>query len=203
MYRLVAISAFAFVASLASFGNSSFAEGSKQKVAGRTSQPIGHYEYCQTNQPDCQIRDFIAKPIKLTRKRWIQMVEANATANSNILPVTDFEFYGVEEFWTIPHSAGDCEDFVLMKRQHLMRLGWPASALLPTVVLQPNGEGHAVLTVRTDRADYVLDNLDGKIKPWNETKYRYLKRVSARHSGHWEDIVDSRLSVASIKRPTN
>lgn len=174
-----------------------------QKVAGRTSQPIGHYEYCMANRKDCQIRTLSIKPVTLTRTRWSQMVETNAFANSTIEPVTDMEFYGVEEYWTIPKTAGDCEDFVLMKRQRLMELGWPPSALLATVVLQPNGEGHAVLTVRTDKADYVLDNLDGKIKPWNETPYKFLKRQSARHSGHWEDIVDSRMAVASIKRPTN
>lgn len=178
-----------------------YASDTKQRVGNRTSQPIGHYEYCLANQGDCSIRAFTTKPVTLTRKRWKEMLEANNFANSTIEPVTDFELYGVEEFWTLPKSFGDCEDYVLMKRQYLMSLGWPASSLLATVVLQPNGEGHAVLTVRTDRADYVLDNLRDQILSWNETDYKFLKRVSARHSGHWEDILDSRLSVASIKRP--
>ena len=81
-----------------------------------------------------------------------------------------------------------------------MALGWPASSLLATVVLQSNGDGHAVLTVRTSRGDFVLDNLSDEILAWNETDYRFLKRVSARHSGHWEGIIDTRTSVASIKR---
>ncbi len=51
----------------------------------------------------------------------------------------------------------------------------PISDLLITVVRQMNGEGHAVLTVRTDRGDYVLDNLELRVKPWNETSYDYLK----------------------------
>lgn len=184
------------------FGGSSlgYSDDSKQRVSGRTSQPIGHYEYCMIHKKDCSIRARTAKPVKLTRKRWAEMVEANSFANSTIEPVTDYELYGVEEFWTLPKSSGDCEDYVLMKRKYLMALGWPASALLATVVLQPNGEGHAVLTVRTDRADYILDNLQDKIISWNATEYKYLKRQSARHSGHWENIVDSRLSVASIKR---
>ncbi len=44
--------------------------------------------------------------------------------------------YGVEDYWTIPVSGrGGCEDYALLKRQRLMRAGWPASALLMTVVL--------------------------------------------------------------------
>ena len=77
-----------------------------------------------------------------------------------------------------------------MKRQMLLQRGWPASALLITVVRQANGDGHAVLTVRTDRADYILDNLNTEIKPWNETPYVYLKRQATQHSGKWEDIAD-------------
>jgi predicted transglutaminase-like cysteine proteinase len=56
------------------------------------------------------------------------------------------------------------------------------------------------LTVRTDRADYALDNLNGKILPWNKTEYRYLKRQSARHSGRWETIDDPRFNIVGAIR---
>ncbi len=82
-----------------------------------------------------------------------------------------------------------------------MDAGWPASSLLITVVTLPNGDGHAVLTVRTDRADYALDNLNDKILQWNDTEYRFLKRQSSSHSGRWETIDDQRRNVVgSIKR---
>ncbi len=58
-----------------------------------------------------------------------------------------------------PPTAGDCEDIALLKRRDLIEKGWPVGALLMTVVRQANGEGHAVLTVLTDRGDLVLDNL--------------------------------------------
>ena len=35
------------------------------------------------------------------------------------------------------------------------------------VVKQANGEGHAVLMVRTDRGDLVLDNQVGSVDLWN------------------------------------
>lgn len=164
------------------------------ETTGFTSQPIGHYDYCNQNRSDCRIRAASMKPMMLTRDRWKQVVEANATANASVRPVTDMEYYGTEELWVMPNQYGDCEDYALLKRRMLMEQGWPASTLLVTVVRQRNGEGHAVLTVRTDRGDFVLDNLNDKILPWNQTEYTYLKRVSAEHSGKWESISDRRGS---------
>ena len=116
-----------------------------------------------------------------------------ASFRSPILNITGLRKYG-----TCPDTHGDCEDYVLLKRQTLMRRGWPASALLVTVVRRKNGDGHAVLTVRTNRGDFILDNLKDKIEPWNKTEYTYLKRVSAAHSGIWEDILDTRRIVGSV-----
>ena len=56
--------------------------------------------------------------------------------------------------------------------------------------LAQNGEGHAVLTVRTDRGDYILDNLINRVRLWSETGYRYLKRQAVDHTGHWVSIPD-------------
>ncbi|WP_239507684.1 transglutaminase-like cysteine peptidase, partial [Enterobacter hormaechei] len=80
----------------------------------------------------------------------------NSHVNAAIEPVTDMEQYGVEEVWTYPISGrGDCEDYVLLKKQMLIRAGLPASALLITVVRDRKGDGHAILTVKTDRGDYI------------------------------------------------
>lgn len=168
------------------------ANASHMKMAGLTSQPIGHHNYCKQYSYDCKIKTSNKTAPELTRQRWKDLVEVNTYSNSTITPVTDMEGFGVEELWSYPTSFGDCEDYVLMKRHMLMQRGWPASALLITVVTQPNGEGHAVLTVRTDRADYILDNLNTEIKQWNETEYTYLKRQSAKYSGYWIKIVDRR-----------
>ena len=190
MKRIAILSvAFAAFGAQATFASSRTAH---MPTAGLTSQPIGHYNYCQQYSSDCRIKTSNTKAPKLTRERWNDLVEVNAFSNNTIRPVTDMEAFGVEEHWGYPESYGDCEDYVLMKRHMLMQRGWPASALLITVVLQPNGEGHAVLTVRTDRADYVLDNLQGKIKQWNETEYTYLKRQSVKNSGRWTTIRDTR-----------
>lgn len=194
-----AVFATAFGMALAATTSTVLAASSQMMVAGRTSQPIGHYEYCKANAADCNLVSQSTRPVKLTRQRWAQLIEVNDFANNTVTPVTDLDYYGVEEHWVYPGRYGDCEDYALLKRRMLMARGWPASSLLITVVRQPNGDGHAVLTVRTDRADYILDNLDHTIRQWNETEYTFLKRQASNHSGRWEDIVDSRGLVGSVR----
>ena len=45
-----------------------------------------------------------------------------------------------------------------------------------TIVRDLDGEGHAVLTVKTDHGDFVLDNLSDEIRPWSATGYQFFKR---------------------------
>src|SRR4029078_2889704 len=85
-----------------------------------------------------------------------------------------------------------CEDLVLLKRRMLIEKGWPVGALLITVVRQSSGEGHAVLTVLTDRGDLVLDNLDPHIVVWSQTDYHFVKRQSEFDSGQWVSVDDGR-----------
>ena len=77
---------------------------------------------------------------------------------------------------------------MLEKRRDLMRQGLSLSNLLITVVRKPDGEGHAVLTVRTDKGDFVLDNLTDSVRQWDQTGYRFLKRQATNHTGRWVTI---------------
>ena len=82
------------------------------------------------------------------------MLKVNAWVNESIKPMTDLEHWGVVERWNYPDDGyGDCEDYVLLKRRMLMQAGWPREALLITVVRDKKGDGHAVLTVKTDAAN--------------------------------------------------
>jgi predicted transglutaminase-like cysteine proteinase len=166
------------------------------RVIGKANPPIGHYEFCQTYQSECQPTSLDTGPMKLTEERWKTMLDVNYTVNTTITPMTDMEIYGVEERWAYPTTVGDCEDFVLLKRKMLMNKGFSASNLLITVVLQPNGEGHAVLTVRTDRGDFILDNMRNKVMNWSETEYTYLKRQDTSNPGRWMKIQDGRATNA-------
>lgn len=167
--------------------------------AGRTLQPIGHARFCRKFLSECSIKSSRTRATKLTQQRWKQLVDINSQINQAVIPVTDQEYYNKEEHWTYPKRYGDCEDYALLKRYMLMQQGWPASSLLITVVKQITGDGHAVLTVRTDKADYVLDNLKMRIRPWNKTEYRFLKRQSTRHTGKWTKIRDRRTQLAQYQ----
>src|SRR5690606_24509674 len=126
---------------------------------GRTTQPVGHYELCRQMPVECRQVTPAGKPVELTRELWAKIVDVNNLVNSMVTPRTDMEIWGVEERWSYPvDGIGDCEDYVLEKRRLLMKAGMPAGNLLITVVRQPNGDGHAVLSVRTSLGDFVLDN---------------------------------------------
>lgn len=169
-------------------------------IGKRTAQPVGHYEFCQRRPDECRPNAAIAKPIALTREFWALLVDINNDVNASVVPRTDMERLGVEEYWSYPDLYGDCEDYVLEKRRLLMEAGVPASNLLITVVRQHNGDGHAVLTVNTNMGDFILDNLEPRILAWSETDYQYLKRQSARHAGQWNGIDDGRaVAVASVR----
>ncbi|MCM2293723.1 transglutaminase-like cysteine peptidase [Allorhizobium sp. BGMRC 0089] len=171
------------------------------ELTGRTSQPIGHYDFCKEYPRECQpLAGGDAGPAHLTPEMWKTVLDVNYTVNTTVRPETDLQQYGVEEKWEYPTSgAGDCEDYALMKRKLLIQKGIPTSDLLMTVVLQPNGEGHAVLTFRTDRGDFILDNMRNKVMLWSETEYTYLKRQDAANPGAWVKIEDGRAAyVASI-----
>ena len=169
-------------------------------IAGATNQPIGHYEFCRQYNNECGATGRDAGPLTLTQENWKTILNENYTTNTDVQPMTDMEIYGVEEQWTYPDAVGDCEDYVLLKRKRLIEAGISPSNLLITVVLQPNGEGHAVLTVRTDRGDFVLDNMRNKVLLWSETEYRYLKRQSSTNAGKWVKLQDGRAdAVGSVK----
>jgi len=167
-------------------------------VGAETSQPIGHHEFCETHRSECTLRSPASGPVVLTEALWAQLEAVNNLVNAAIAPASDQDLFGRAEVWVYPATEGDCEDYVLLKRRILIENGWPVSALLITVVRKPDGEGHAVLTVRTDRGDLILDNLEGAIAVWSDTPYLYLKRQSDENTGRWLAIADTRTMVAHI-----
>jgi predicted transglutaminase-like cysteine proteinase len=183
------------------FGATARADQPFMQTSGRTSQPVGHYEFCQRLPEECNQKTAKRQPVKLTRELWAAIIDINNVVNASVEPLTDMEMYGQEEYWAYPDAGvGDCEDYALEKRRRLMALGIPAGDLLMTVARQPNGDGHAVLTVRTSRGEFILDNLEPRVLAWGKTEYTYLKRQSERHSGVWIKINDGRAdAVASVR----
>jgi predicted transglutaminase-like cysteine proteinase len=152
---------------------------------GRASPPIGYVEFCAREPGECQPRGPRGARLELTPERWNLLYQVNNFVNGRIAPVTDLELYGEPERWALPTDAGDCEDYLLLKKKYLESLGFPSQSLLITVVLDEKSEGHAVLTVHATAGDFILDNRRNDILRWRDTSYRFLKRQSAQNPGEW------------------
>jgi predicted transglutaminase-like cysteine proteinase len=159
------------------------------KAFGDTLPPIGYVNFCQEHRADCRPGPRFADRIQLTPAKFGQIEEVNTAVNTEIAPETDLDLYGKPEYWTYPTTKGDCEDYVLLKRRILIERGFPESTLLITVVRDENNEGHAVLTVRTDKGDFVLDNKRREVMRWTDTPYTFIKRQSERNPLVWISLL--------------
>lgn len=162
-------------------------------VGENTRAPIGWIQFCQDHSEECKGETSRAVDVQLTKTAYKEMERINRYVNDKIKPMTDLEHYGVVEKWAYPDDGyGDCEDYVLLKRKMLVQLGWPRGALLITVVRDKKGDGHAVLTVRTDKGEFVLDNQEDKILSWSDTGYRFVKRQAQTNANVWVSLGDNR-----------
>ncbi|RTL74472.1 MAG: transglutaminase [Bradyrhizobiaceae bacterium] len=160
--------------------------------------PIGWVEFCAENAADCKGGATQARDIVMTQTAWKDLVRVNRWVNENVKPMTDMEHWGVVEKWSYPTDGyGDCEDYVLMKRKMLMDAGWPREALLVTVVRDRKGEGHAVLTVKSDKGEFVLDNQNEDVVAWTDTGYRFVKRQSQTDPNVWVSLGDNRPAAVT------
>ncbi|MCC7347125.1 MAG: transglutaminase-like cysteine peptidase [Variibacter sp.] len=167
-------------------------------TAGATRAPIGWVEFCAENAGECAVRSAPARDAGLNGRTWKELNRINALVNASIKPMTDQDHYGVLEKWSFPDDGyGDCEDYVLLKQRMLVSAGWPRQALLVTVVRDQKGDGHAVLTVRTDKGEFILDNQNSEILLWSETNYRYVKRQSQSNPNEWVSLGDPRPAHAT------
>jgi predicted transglutaminase-like cysteine proteinase len=148
------------------------------RVHRATLPPYGYVRFCREFPKECAAGRMEEARFEATPERMAELDMLNRHVNRVIEPATDQEIYGEIERWVLPVRRGDCEDYALLKRHMLMKRGWPASALLMTVVRDEKGEGHAVLTARTSKGDYILDNKTSDLKLWHQTPYKFVMRQS-------------------------
>jgi len=160
------------------------------------AKPImGWVRFCETYASECAVNTAEPQTIELTPQVWKLITSVNQRVNASVKAVTDADHWGVVDVWGFPDDGkGDCEDFQLLKRRILAENGLPRRAMRMTVVIDELGEGHAVLLVRTNQGDYVLDNKTSTVLPWDRTGYVYIKRESQAGTG-W-------VSLGGITSPT-
>ena len=181
---------------------------SYMRVFGPADPPYAFWHFCDEYPADCARQRTIEARFEADGARLIQLDGVNRAVNHSVEPVTDLELYGVSDYWTLPvNGKGDCEDYALMKRHMLMAAGWPASALLMTVVLDERNEGHAILTVRTASGDFILDNKTDQIVLWYKTPYHYVMRQSFLDPKSWVALDPAQttppVGIAGVGKPGN
>ncbi len=153
----------------------------------------------------------VESPKLLTATRWHELTSINSQVNDQVRAVRDDVLYQRAEWWSYPtDNAGDCEDYVLMKRKLLIAKGWPASSLLITVAKQWNGEGHAVLVVVTSQGEFVLDNMQSEVVSWRDAPYQWVSRQSRADPNKWVNLDPARMigqssimQAAAMESPGN
>ena len=160
--------------------------------------PIAFHTFCAQNPGDCRATG-PQGPMIMDNKRWAELASVNSMVNRSIRFASDAARLRRGDVWAVLEGggAGDCEDYVLTKRRKLMQLGWPSSALLVTVVRTRTGQGHAVLTVRTNEGNFVLDNLARPVRPVRSTGYRFFSMQSPSNPRSWIKVPRSGPGVIS------
>ena len=170
-------------------------------VGDQTLTPWGWADFCNRNADECPAGALPAEDLELTARSWSSLRRINALVNAMIQPLSDMDHWNVLDRWDIPSDGrGDCEDYVLLKRKLLLAEGFPRQALLVTVVKDENGEGHAILTVKTDRGDFILDNMRDEVKAWSQLPYRFVKRQSQTDPNVWEQIGEPTSAPLIVSR---
>ncbi|MCJ2006554.1 transglutaminase-like cysteine peptidase [Methylobacterium sp. J-092] len=168
---------------------------------GPAARPVAAWtEFCRRMQAECDVDTREPATIAMNTALWRTLASVNRRVNARIRPITDQAHWGVVDRWDFPDDGfGDCEDYQLLKRRMLIERGLPRRALRMTVVIDDIGEGHAVLMVRTDRGDFILDNKTNTILSWRNTGYAYIKR-EGQDGRAWVTLDGGASPVATANR---
>jgi predicted transglutaminase-like cysteine proteinase len=177
--RLVWLFAAAISLALSSPAIADFG-GARMTLEGSANAPLGYQVFCLSNPPHC--RGGGASEVRQTEQLIGLLQSVNSRVNNAISPQSDRK-----DIWSIGVSQGDCEEYALAKRLELIRHGVPASAVRIAMAKSGSGEGHAVVVVRTNAGDLVLDNLTSRIKNWNETGLRWIA-IAGPNGRNWLKI---------------
>jgi len=177
-------------------------EASFAAVGQATSVPYGWVDFCQRRPEECSLGKLQPVDVRLNKRTWAILNKINRLANQAIEPVTNLEHWGTTvDHWDYPiDGKGDCKVYALYKRKLLVEAGFPRQALLMTVVRDLDGEGHAILTIKTDRGEFVLDNLADEIRPWDATGYTFVKRQSQFDPNVWLDLGGAKGAAGASAR---
>ena len=171
-------------------------------VGDVTRTPYGWADLCGRQPQECQVEFLEPADLHLTPRTWGMLEGVNARVNADIEPISNYDHWGtLLDHWDYPvDGKGDCKIYALWKRKQLLDRGFPRQALLMTIVRDLEGNGHTILTVKTDQGELILDNMTGEIRPWEATGYRFVKRQSQSDPNTWVAVgpAGGRSAVAGL-----
>ncbi|MDR3528521.1 MAG: transglutaminase-like cysteine peptidase [Rhizomicrobium sp.] len=152
--------------------------------------PFGFVGFCSRFADQCLATPNGSEVLTLNDQSWALLQSVNQTVNHKIWQQSDEAHYRRAEYWTIPTDGyGDCEDYALAKRKDLIAAGLPTQALRLAIAETPKFGLHTVLTVVTDKGDFVLDNHSDEIRSWLDTGYRWLERQDGASPLKWVSLL--------------
>jgi predicted transglutaminase-like cysteine proteinase len=159
-------------------------------------------DFCNRYPGECDVNPSEPAVLTMTPQLWKTLNTVNRQVNAAIKPRTDMDHLGVVDRWDIPTDGyGDCEDYQLLKRKILTeKHGVSKRALRMTVVVDDQGEGHAVLMVRTTSGELILDNKRSTILSWSDTGYLFVKR-EGQDGRDWVSLGDRSASPTTTANP--
>jgi predicted transglutaminase-like cysteine proteinase len=168
---------------------------------GELPAPFGWRNFCEKYRKECMGMQIGSPSTKLTPELWQALSDINEWANHGLESVSDMDHWGKPESWDIPTDGkADCEDFALLKRNVLARYGFSPSSLLMTIVYNQRHEGHAILTVVTDRGEFILDNQTDSILGMEKTGYQFVERQSPSNPNLWVRIGEGQAGILVSSR---
>ena len=175
------------------------APGHSAPVGEPTRVPYGWADFCTRRSEECRVD--VADPVDIVMSAKVlrTLNAVNRRVNAEIEPISNLDHWGtILDHWDYPTDGkGDCKIYALWKRKQLLDAGFPRQTLLMTIVRDLDGNGHTILTVKTDKGDYILDNMVGEIHLWDETVYKFVKRQSQSDPNIWVSIGPATMPVTT------
>jgi predicted transglutaminase-like cysteine proteinase len=174
-------------------------------VSKAQANTVAYYEFCSRHPQECVVDPGEAAVIPATTVYMNLIRRVNTQVNSSVRQVRDgVHWKGVEDRWDFAEDgSGDCEDMVLLKRKLLRQAGIPHRAMRIAIVITPWGEGHAVLVVRTDGGDFVLDNVVREVLPIGKSKHTFQSIESQNHARTFQkmskELAENRYELLGVK----
>ena len=155
----------------------------------------GQAGFCERLSSECAGRYTNTNVVVADDAFMERLREMNMTTNLMVRGINDADYYPEIDYWTIAVNAGDCEDYVLAKRATLRSWGVPENAMSLAYVtipedMAPKGSvlDHAVLVLRTNTGDWILDNVRNSVLLPYQTRYEFHSATSFENFTEWKTL---------------